>query len=75
MIDVVLVFAQPLLSDTVTVQFPAVSELAVKALPPEGDQVYVYGVSVPVMIAVALPLLPPKQDTLVDVTEIVNPLD
>ena len=42
------------------------SELAVEALPPEGAQVYEKGVDVPVTIADAVPLAPPKQETLVE---------
>jgi len=54
---------QPLLSVTVTVYSPCVNPLAVCPVPPEGDQLYVYGEIPLVTLATADPVLPPKQLT------------
>ena len=46
---------------------------AVGPEPPIGDQEYVIGVAPPVTLAVPLPLFPPLQVTLVDVTVTCGP--
>jgi hypothetical protein len=64
---VVAVAVHPFASVTVTVYVLAASPVAVAALPPEGAQLYVYPDPTvpPLPDAFAVPLLPPKQDTLV----------
>ena len=53
----------PTLSVTVTVYVPAASPVAVIPIPPEGDQLCVYGAVPPAMVTEAEPLVPPKHET------------
>lgn len=64
-IETVCVVVQLLLSVMVHVYVPAANEFAVAAVPPEGAQLYVYGVVPPETETVAAPLFPPLQLTLV----------
>ena len=56
---------QLLASVTVTVYVPAARPLDVAAVPPLGDQLYVYALVPPVTVAVAEPFIPLLQLTLV----------
>jgi len=59
------VAVQELESVTVTVYVPAANPVAVAAVPPEGDQEYVYEPVPPLTLTVAEPLVPPLQETLI----------
>ena len=56
----------PFESVTKTVYIPAGNPVAVAALPPEGDQLYVYGEVPPLTVTVAEPSFPPLHRTLLE---------
>ena len=62
----------PFESVTVNVYVPACKPVAVDPLPPDGDQLYVYGAVPPVTVAFAVPLFPLKQLTFVYVAVTAN---
>ena len=60
------VAVHPFASVTVIVYVPAENPVPVALVPPIGVHAYVYGLVPPPPVTVALPLLPPLHNTLVD---------